>query len=105
MLKTAILIILSFFAVVGFIECILCLLETVSVSKYSSIKNVSITVELSGNISNVTFLLNTLLLQAERISYKNAVTKVIIKDVGLSEATYLEVYRFCMENDNIIVEK
>lgn len=34
MLKTAVIIILSFFAVIGFIECILSLLETVSTSRY-----------------------------------------------------------------------
>ena len=63
MLKTAVIIILSFFAVIGFIECILSLLETVSTSRYKKIKDIALVVELSGAVENVTFLLNTLLLQ------------------------------------------
>ena len=62
MLKTAVIIILSFFAVIGFIECILSLLETVSTSRYKKIKDIALVVELSGAVENVTFLLNTCLL-------------------------------------------
>lgn len=104
MLKTAIIIILSFFAVIGFIECVLSLLETVSTSRYRKIKDIALVVGLSGSIENVTFLLNTLLLQAERISYRDAVTQVVIRDCGLDECTYSEIHSFCQENDNITVE-
>ena len=101
MLKTAVIIILSFFAV---IECILSLLETVSTSRYKKIKDIALVVELSGAVENVTFLLNTLLLQAERISYRDAATRVVIRDCGLDEDTYSQIHSFCEENDNITVE-
>lgn len=104
MLKTAIIIILSFFAVIGFIECILSMLETVSTLRYGKIKDISLVVELSGRIDDITFLLNTLLLQAERISYRDIQTHVVIRDCGLDECTYSEIYSFCEENDNITVE-
>lgn len=104
MLKTFVLLILSFFAVIGFTECVLSFLETISTSRYSKL-GLTITAHLSGNVENVTFLLNTLLLQADRLNYKNDVTRVVIKDDGLDESTYSEVYTFCLENDNITIEK
>lgn len=104
MLKTAVIIILSFFAVIGFIECVLSILETVSTSRYRKIKGISLVVELAGRIDDITFLLNTLLLQAERISYRDAQTHVVIRDCGLDECTYSEIHSFCEENDNITVE-
>lgn len=105
MFKTILLIVLSFFAVIGFIECILTLLETFSTSKYKEVSNITLTAHLSGTVKNVAFLLNTLLLQAERISYKNSVTHVVIQAEDVDEATYSEIYNFCLENDNITVEK
>lgn len=105
MLYTALLIIMSFFAVIGFLECILTLLETISTSKYKTINKVSLVVGLSGRIENITFLLNTLILQAERINYKTAQTDVIVKDLGLDAVTLDEIHNFCLENTNIRVEK
>lgn len=105
MLKTILLIILSFFAVIGFIEFVLTMLETLSTYKYKEITNITLTAHLDGAVKNVVFLLNTLLIQAERISYKNSVTHVVVKADGVDEATYSEIYAFCLENDNITVEK
>ena len=104
MLKTIALIAISFFAVLGFLEIFVSILESISVSKYI-VNDVNLTVSLSGKIDDVAFLLNTLLLQAEKINYKSAETKVIIKDCGLCESTYKEIYDFCMTNKNIYVEK
>lgn len=104
MLENALIIILSFFAVIGLIECVLSMLEAVSISKYRKIKDISLVVELTGKIDNVTFLLNTLLLQAQRINYRDTQTRVIIRDSGLDETTYSEIHNFCLENDNVSVE-
>lgn len=104
MLKAIILIIVSFFAVLGLLDIIISILESYSVSSYD-VSDISLTVCLSGEIENVTFLLNTLLLQAERINYKNGATKVIIKDCGIHPYTYNAIKEFCMANNNIFVEK
>lgn len=104
MLKAIVLIIVSFFAVLGLLEIVISLLESYSVSNYN-VDDVSITVCLSGEIENVTFLLNTLLMQAERIDYKCGVTKVVIKDCGIYPNTYNAIKEFCMTNNNIFVEK
>jgi len=95
MIKTIVLIVISFFAVLGLLEIFVGLLENVSVSKYF-VDDIKLTVSLSGEIDDVQFLLNTLLLQAERINYKYSITKVIIRDCGLCERTYKEIYDFCL---------
>lgn len=105
MIKTIFIIVISFFAVIGIMDCIMTLLETVSTIKYKMIKNITLTVELEGKIPDVSFLLGTLRLQAQRIQYNNSETKLVIKDNGLSEDTYSEIFAFCLENDNIFVEK
>ena len=105
MIKTIVLVVLSFFAVIGFIETLLTFLETVSTFKYKNISSVKLVAEIEGNVENPVFLLNTLLLQAERICYGDLQTKVVIKDMGIDENTYSQIYGFCLENDNISVEK
>ena len=104
MLKTIVLIIVSFLAVLGVLEIVISILENYSVSSYD-IDDIALTINLSGEIENVVFLLNTLLLQAEKINYKNNETKVIIKDCGLYPDTYNTIQEFCMINKNIFVEK
>jgi len=104
MLKTIVLIVISFFAVLGLLEIFVGILESISVSKYN-VSDVSITVSLSGEVEDVVFLLNTLLLQAEKIKYNSSITKVIIRDCGIAESTYKQIYDFCLLNKNIYVEK
>lgn len=104
MLKTILLIIVSFFAVIGFLECLVVMLETVSFCKYDNISKISIVAKLKGNVPDAPFLLNTLLIQADKIRYKNVDTVVVIKDDGLDDATYSQIYEFCLENDNISIE-
>lgn len=104
MLKTILLVIISFFAVIGFLECLLNILEHMTVSGDDQPESISMVVSLSGCIDNVPFLLNTLLMQAERINYKNCITEVIIVDNGLDENTYYRIFEFCKTNDNIYIE-
>ncbi len=104
MLKSILLILMSFFAVVGFLECLIVMLETISSCKYKEISDICLKVELKGSIENVKFLLDTLTLQAERISYNSNPTRVVIKNAGLDENTYAQIYTFCLENDNITIE-
>ena len=103
MLWTVALIILSFFAVLGVILCVITLIETVSVNRYTP-DDAVLSVSLGGAIENVPFLLNTLLLQAGRIRYRGVVTRVVVVDVGMDERTLTQVRDFCKENDNISVE-
>ena len=105
MLKTIFLIILSFFAVIGILECFITALESVSVSKYDAVSQIELRVDVSGHIDDVSFLLNTLMLQGERIRYKSSDVKVIIIDSGLDDDTYNQVLQFCCVNNSISIEK
>lgn len=104
MLHTILLIIVSFFAVIGFLECILNVLESISTTGGDQPDRVCLSVALSGEIENVSFLLNTLLLQAERITYSNCITEVAIVNNGMDENTYVRVKEFCDINDHIYIE-
>jgi hypothetical protein len=105
MLKTIFLIIISFFAVIGILECFLNALESVSVSKYQCVDQTELRVYLSGHIDDVAFLMNTLMFQGERIRYKTADTKVTIVDNGLDDNTYDHILQICHTNSNISIEK
>ena len=47
-----------------------------NIAKYDKIKQLSIVACLDGEIEDVNFLLNTLILQAEKINYKNVVMEL-----------------------------
>ncbi len=104
MLKTVFLILLSFFAVIGIIECILCLIETIANSKFKSVKQLKLTATISGSENNVNFLLNTLSLYAQRINFKHIQTNVIIDAQLADDATKLAVEKYCLQNSNIVLE-
>lgn len=105
MIKTVYLIVLSFFAVIGFLDTVATLIDTVAVSKYDCIEDVTLRVKLRGRIHNVCFLLNTFLLAARRINYKNTVTAVTVDATDTDADTYTQIKEFCLENDDITVEK
>lgn len=105
MFKIIFVIAISFFAVIGVLECICCAIETFSISKYSPhIDKAEMKFYLSGKIDNVPFLLNTFLLQADRFLYKDNIPHVIIFDDGLDQNTYNEINDFCQINNNISIE-
>ena len=105
MLKIAFVVLVSFFAVIGVIECVLCILEAIALNGYSQPSYVQLSVALTGKIDNVDFFISTLLLQADKINFKNCVAKIVIIDYGLERNTYLKIKDFCDSNANISVEK
>lgn len=104
MLKIIAVIIISFLSVVGLFECVATLLESIATSKYTQVTGVELKVGLKGCVPNIEFLLGSLMLQAERIYYKNSPTKVVINDCGLDDNTYIQICDFCVANDNISIE-
>ena len=81
------------------------LTKNFSVSKYSQLTDITVNATISGPVNNVAFLLNTLVLQTQRLSYKNITPKLIVKAKNSDESTYSQIFDFCLENDNITVEK
>ena len=102
-MNTIFLIILSFFAVIGFIDTVLTFIDTFSYLKYDCIKSVSLNVKLTGNIDNVPFLLNSFIISSRKISLKDNITSVVINADETDADTYNEIREFCLENNDISV--
>lgn len=106
MLWTIFLVVISFFAIIGLMEFIMCILETVAMRTNRSLEDVSLTVDLRGREDNIEFLLNSLCVMAERIAFKNLTTHVVVRDKGIEQDTYERIRAYMEENPNIsLIEK
>ena len=91
-------VLVSFFAVVGLMESLLFLLEIVALRKISSIRNVSLQVELAGDTENTEYILNTLSLFLNRVDIGEEEAALEIVDGGMSEKMRLEILEYCEKN-------
>ncbi len=91
-------VILSFFAVIGVLECLIGVLELLSLRRVQSVKRAVFRVELSGDERNVEYLLNTLCVKTERLNIGNVETVLEVADVGLSPESYRAVKQYCEKN-------
>ncbi len=106
MLWTIVLVVISFFAIIGLMEFIMCILESVAMRTIRSLESVNLTVKIRGREENIEFLLNSLCIMAERIAFKNLTTGVQIFDEGMDEDTYRCVKKYMEENPTIsLIEK
>ena len=106
MLWTIFLVVISFFAIIGLMEFIMCILETVAMRTNRSLEDVSLTVDLRGREDNIEFLLNSLCVMAERIAFKNLTTHVVVRDKGIEQDTYERIRAYMEENPNLsLIEK
>lgn len=102
-MNTVLWIIVSFFAVVGFIDTVVTFVDSLSFLKYNCIKSATLNVKLSGEIDNIPFLLNSLILTARKINFKDNVTTVSIDADETEPHTYNEIREFCLENNDVTV--
>ena len=91
-------VLVSFFAVVGLMESLLFLLEIVALRKISSIRNVSLRVELAGDAENTEYILNTLSLFLNRVDIGEEEATLEIVDGGMPEKMRLEILEYCEKN-------
>ena len=91
-------VLVSFFAVVGLMESLLFLLEIVALRRISSIRNVSLQVELAGDAENAEYILNTLSLFLNRVDVGDEEATLDIIDCGMSEKMRLEISAYCEKN-------
>ncbi len=91
-------VILSFFAVIGVLECLLGVLELLSLRRVRSVKRAVFRVELSGDEPNVEYLLNTLCIKAERLNIGSIEPMLEITDGGLSPEAYRAIEAYCEKN-------
>ncbi len=98
MLWVIFLVLVSFFAIVGLMETMLFFLEVLALRKISSIRNVSLRVELAGEDENAEYILNTLLLMLNRVDVGEEEATLDIVDGGMSERMRLEILEYCEKN-------
>lgn len=91
-------VIVSFFAVIGLLECILGVLELLALRRVHSICRATFRVELSGDEPHMEYLLNTLSLMADRVDVGERETVLEIVDRGLSPVSRREVLQYCEKN-------
>ena len=91
-------VLVSFFAVVGLMETLLFLLEIIALRRISSIRKVSLRVELSGNAENTEYILNTLLLMLNRVDIGDEEATLEISDGGISDRMRVDIMEYCEKN-------
>lgn len=106
MLWTIFLVVISFFAIIGLMEFVMCILETIAMRTNRSLADISITVDLKGKDDHIEFLLNSLSVMAERIAFKNLTTHIVVRDKGIDQDTYERIKEYMQENTLIsLIEK
>lgn len=91
-------IVLSFFAVIGLLECIVGALELLAVRRIASVQKSVLRVELQGDEPHMEYLLNTILLMTERVNIGDVETVLEVIDVGLSPQARREAEEYCEKN-------
>ena len=91
-------VLLSFFAVIGILECLLGVLELLSLRRVHSVKKAVLRIELAGDESRVDYLLNTLCVKLDRMNIGSLEATLEIADGGLSPAASRAVKEYCEKN-------
>ena len=91
-------VLISFFAVIGILECLIGILEMLSLRKADSVRRVALRVTLKGEEKRVEYLLNTLSLMSDRLQVGKNDTYLEIIDAGLSPEARIEVLDYCEKN-------
>ncbi len=91
-------VLLSVFAVIGVLCCILGVLEMLALHRVRSVRRTVFRVELSGDEPQMEYLLNTLLLKADRLNVCGCETLLEIVNNGLTPDARKEVKQYCEKN-------
>ena len=91
-------VVVSFFAVVGLMETMLFFLETFALRRISSIRKATLRVDLSDDVGNAEYILNTLSLLMNRIDIGEEEITLEISGFGISEEMRLEILQYCEKN-------
>ncbi len=99
MLWHAFWIIISLFAVIGILECILGAVELIALNRIRSVRDATLRVKLIGDEPHMEYLLNTLGLLVQRLDIGPRETGLEIVDCGLSAASREELEGYCKKNN------
>jgi len=98
MLLYSLWVLISFFAVIGILGCLIGILEMLSLRKVHSMRRISLRVTLEGEEERMEYLLNTLSLIADRLQIGKHDIFLEIVDGGLSPAARGKVLLYCEKN-------
>ncbi len=106
MLGTIIFVLISFFAIIGVLEITMCIVEAISMRSTRSLQGIRIVADIKGCEPHIEFLLGSLSVMAQRISFKNLSTRVFIRNLGVDAHTYERMEEYVKDNPVIsIIEK
>ena len=91
-------VLVSFFAIIGLLEMMLFVLEIIALRRISSIRKVSLQVELRGEDENAEYILNTLSLMLNHVEVGEEEATLEVIDGGISEEMRLEIMSYCEKN-------
>jgi hypothetical protein len=91
-------VLVSLFAVIGLLECVVSLVEFIGMRNVKSISSAVWQVTLQGEISQVEFLLNTLSVKSTRMDLGEAETILELIDGGLTAHSRAEIAEYCEKN-------
>ncbi len=106
MLWTLFFVLVSFFAIIGLMEFVACIIEIISTRSTKSLQEIRIVADIKGYEPHVEFVLGSLGIMAERIAFKNVRTKICVRNLGTEETTYQRIKDYVEENSDIyLIEK
>jgi len=95
-------VLLSFFAVLGLLNCIINVLEMFAFRRVKTVRRAVFRVELAGEEEGMEYLLNTLSIAAQRAELGAAETELEVVDAGLSESARRALESYCQKNPWVI---
>lgn len=101
MLWTVFFVLASFFAIIGLMEFVMCIMEIISTRSTKSLTDIQIVANIQGYEKNVEFVLGSLCVMAQRITFKNATTKVMVCAKEADKSTYQRIKEYVEENSGI----
>ena len=95
-------VLVSFFAVIGLLECVVGVVELLSLWRVRAVQKIVLQVSLAGEEPNVEYLLNTLCLKSGRLDVGDREAVLEIIDAGLAEQTRKDVLQYCEKNPWVV---
>ena len=101
MFKTIIIVLLSFFSVIGVIEFTLTVLNVIATRNIKSVEEVSLIIRLNKDEDNINFLMSCALNMSNDIFFNDKECKVKLIVNELSAENYILANQFANNHDNI----
>ncbi len=102
MLLHMIWVLVSFFAVLGLLYCMIGVLELFALRRIKTVERAVLRVDLSGDEPRMEYLLNSLMIAAQRADLGSVEVELEVVDRGLSEPARRQLDAYCQKNPWVI---